>query len=171
MPIDTLACLKEFHSAFEQVQPSEPTLPPTNEIEKNMLAHLATEMELTAKSCHSHAANTKNLQFLRLQLIQEELGELAEAFAKGDLVETLDALIDLQYVVDGTFDSLGLGPVKEEAFMEVHRSNMSKLGPDGKRILDEAGRIVKGPAFFRPNLKAILEAYQLRCEQAKTPAR
>ena len=64
---------------------------------------------------------------LRINLLQEELDELKEALANNDIVETLDALIDLQYVLDGAFLSFGLQNVKMEAFDEVHRSNMSKL--------------------------------------------
>ena len=69
---------------------------------------------------------------LRINLIAEELEELKEALKNNDIVETLDALIDLQYVLDGAFLSFGLHDVKETAFAEVHRSNMSKLGEDGK---------------------------------------
>jgi len=90
---------------------------------------------------------------LRINLLQEELDELKEALANDDLVETLDALIDLQYVLDGAFLSFGLQGVKEAAFDEVHRSNMSKLGEDGKPIRrEEDGKVMKGPNYFKPNL-------------------
>lgn len=90
---------------------------------------------------------------LRINLLAEELDELKEALAAGDLVETLDALIDLQYVLDGAFLSFGLHHVKEAAFDEVHRSNMSKLGEDGKPIRRESdGKVLKGPNYFRPDI-------------------
>ncbi|HCQ71651.1 MAG: phosphoribosyl-ATP diphosphatase [Alphaproteobacteria bacterium] len=90
---------------------------------------------------------------LRINLLAEELDELKEALEQGDMVETLDALIDLQYVLDGAFLSFGMQGVKEEAFEEVHRSNMSKLGADGKPIRRESdGKVMKGPDFFEPDL-------------------
>jgi len=86
---------------------------------------------------------------LRINLIAEELEELQEALKNNDIVETLDALIDLQYVLDGAFLSFGLHDVKEIAFAEVHRSNMSKLGEDGKPIRRESdGKVMKGPNYF-----------------------
>ncbi len=90
---------------------------------------------------------------LRINLLAEELGELKEALEQGDMVETLDALIDLQYVLDGAFLSFGLHHVKSAAFDEVHRSNMSKLGADGKPIRRESdGKILKGPNYFKPDI-------------------
>lgn len=90
---------------------------------------------------------------LRVNLLAEELEELKEALAQGDAVETLDALIDLQYVLDGAFLSFGLHHVKMDAFAEVHRSNMSKLGEDGKPIRRESdGKVMKGPHYFKPDI-------------------
>ena len=90
---------------------------------------------------------------LRINLLQEELDELKEALANNDAQETLDALIDLQYVLDGAFLSFGMQAVKELAFDEVHRSNMSKLGADGKPIRrPEDGKVMKGPNYFAPDL-------------------
>ncbi len=90
---------------------------------------------------------------LRINLLAEELDELKEALEQGDVVETLDALIDLQYVLDGAFLSFGLQHVKGQAFDEVHRSNMSKLGADGKPIRRESdGKVLKGPDYFKPDL-------------------
>ena len=95
---------------------------------------------------------------LRINLLAEELDELKEALEQGDMVETLDALIDLQYVLDGAFLSFGMQNVKQEAFDEVHRSNMSKLGADGKPIRRESdGKVLKGPDFFEPDLAQFIE--------------
>lgn len=93
---------------------------------------------------------------LRLSLLKEELSELEEAINKGDIVEALDALTDLQYVLDGTYLEFGFGGYKSEAFSEVHYSNMSKLGEDGKPIYREDGKILKGPNYWKPNLKKML---------------
>ncbi|HRQ60424.1 MAG TPA: nucleoside triphosphate pyrophosphohydrolase family protein [Alphaproteobacteria bacterium] len=94
---------------------------------------------------------------LRINLLAEELDELKEALKQGDLVETLDALIDLQYVLDGAFLSFGLHHVKDVAFAEVHASNMSKLGEDGKPIYREGdGKVMKGPNYFAPDMSQFI---------------
>lgn len=90
---------------------------------------------------------------LRINLLAEELDELKEALEAGDIVEVLDALTDLQYVLDGAYLSFGLQDKKEAAFAEVHASNMSKLGEDGKPIRRESdGKVLKGPNYFKPDL-------------------
>ncbi len=95
---------------------------------------------------------------LRINLLQEELDELKDALKDRDLVETLDALIDLQYVLDGAFLSFGLHDVKSAAFDEVHRSNMSKLGADGKPIRrPEDGKVLKGPDYFKPDIAQFIK--------------
>lgn len=95
---------------------------------------------------------------LRINLLAEELDELKEALEQGDMVETLDALIDLQYVLDGAFLSLGMAHLKDAAFDEVHSSNMSKLGADGLPIRREGdGKVLKGPNYFKPNIAQFLE--------------
>lgn len=95
---------------------------------------------------------------LRINLLAEELDELKEALEAGDVVEVLDALTDLQYVLDGAYLSFGLHDVKDAAFNEVQRSNMSKLGADGKPIRRESdGKILKGPNFFEPDLSQFVK--------------
>ena len=97
---------------------------------------------------------------LRINLLREELDELEEAMKNNDPVEALDALVDLQYVLDGAFLALGMHALKDPAFNEVHRSNMSKLGADGKPILRESdNKVMKGPDYFPPNLAAIIETH------------
>jgi predicted HAD superfamily Cof-like phosphohydrolase len=91
---------------------------------------------------------------LRINLICEELDEYVEAVGKGDLAEVADALADLLYVVYGTSAEHGL-PI-DECFAEVHRSNMTKLGEDGKPVRREDGKILKGPRFEPPLLKGLL---------------
>lgn len=91
----------------------------------------------------------------RIDLLQEELNELKEAIADTDKVKALDALLDIQYVLDGAFLALGYTDLKQVGIEEVHRSNMSKL-VDGKPILKE-GKAVKGPDYTPPNLKQFIE--------------
>ena len=93
---------------------------------------------------------------LRIDLIEEELGELRNAIIDGDgtLVDVADALSDLLYVVYGAGHSFGID--LDDCFAEVHRSNMSKLGEDGKPIYREDGKVLKGPDFSEPDLTSVL---------------
>ena len=95
---------------------------------------------------------------LRINLLAEEVDELKEALEAGDMVEVLDALTDIQYVLDGAYLSFGLHGVKTAAFEEVQRSNMSKLGADGKPIVrEEDGKILKGPNYFKPDIAQFID--------------
>lgn len=93
---------------------------------------------------------------MRLAILEEEVAELRTAVEAGDLIEVLDALCDIQYVLDGTFLEFGLHGFKQEAMDEVHASNMSKLGADGRPVLREDGKVLKGPDFRRPDLARVL---------------
>jgi predicted HAD superfamily Cof-like phosphohydrolase len=91
---------------------------------------------------------------LRFELIDEEVKELREAIDNQDLIEVADALTDILYVVYGAGHAYGID--LNECFEEVHRSNMSKLGEDGRPIYREDGKVLKGPNYFKPDLKKIL---------------
>ena len=91
---------------------------------------------------------------LRIDLIEEELNELKEAIKNKDIVEVADALTDILYVTYGAGHSFGVN--LDECFDEVQRSNMSKLGEDGKPIYNDSGKVMKGPSYFAPNLKKIV---------------
>lgn len=101
---------------------------------------------------------------MRLALIEEEVAELRAAIEAGDLVDVLDALCDIQYVLDGTFLEFGLHPIKGDAMAEVYASNMSKLGPDGYPVLRGDGKVLKVPDFRSPDLARFL----LRAPQTMT---
>ena len=96
----------------------------------------------------------EDIQRLRLDLIEEELDELHYAIDNKDMVEIADALGDLLYVVYGAGHAFGID--LDECFKEIHASNMSKLGPDGKPIKREDGKVLKPDTFFPPDLKSIL---------------
>jgi len=87
-------------------------------------------------------------------LIVEELQELAVAHDKKDPVEFLDAIADIIYVTAQQAQLYGW-PL-DAALREVHRSNMSKLGKDGKPIIREDGKVLKGPGFSEPVLGPLL---------------
>ena len=87
---------------------------------------------------------------LRYNLIKEELDEFEEALKNKDLKEVADALTDILYVTYGAGHAFGID--LDKCFDEVQRSNMSKLGEDGKPIYNEHGKVMKGPDYFKPNL-------------------
>ena len=91
---------------------------------------------------------------LRINLIQEELNELKEAINNNDIIEVADALTDILYVTYGAGHSFGVD--LDSCFNEVQNSNMSKLGDDGKPIYNESGKVMKGPNYFKPNIKKII---------------
>ena len=93
---------------------------------------------------------------LRYKLMKEENEEYLEAAEKGDIVEIADALGDKLYILCGTIIEHGLQHKIVEAFDEIQRSNMSKLGEDGKPIYREDGKVLKGPNYFKPNIAKIL---------------
>ncbi|SHI39030.1 Phosphoribosyl-ATP pyrophosphohydrolase [Mesonia phycicola] len=120
--------VKEFHTAFG----------------------LGYKEKLTAS-----LGEAKNL--LRFNLMKEENEEYLEAANNNDMVEVADALGDMLYILCGTIIEHGMQHKIEEVFEEIQRSNMSKLGADGKPIYREDGKVLKGPNYFKPNIKTILE--------------
>lgn len=96
----------------------------------------------------------KNL--LRYELMREENEEYLEAANNNDLVEVADALGDMLYILCGTIIEHGMQYKIEEVFNEIQRSNMSKLGEDGKPIYREDGKVLKGPNYFKPKIQEIL---------------
>lgn len=97
---------------------------------------------------------------LRLRLLHEELQELTEALADEDPVATLDALADLDYVLSGTWLQLGFAAMREDAAAEVHRTNMLKLGADGRPVVDANGKVAKPEGWKPPNLSAVIRKWK-----------
>ena len=93
---------------------------------------------------------------LRFDLMDEENKEYLEAAENKDLIEVADALGDMLYILCGTILEHGMQHKIEEVFNEIQRSNMSKLGADGKPIYREDGKVMKGPNYFKPNIESIL---------------
>ena len=92
---------------------------------------------------------------LRISLIKEELDEFQEALKEKNLIEVADALTDLLYVTYGAGHAFGID--LDKCFAEVQRSNMSKLGEDGKPIYNEQGKVMKGSRYYKPNLKQFIK--------------
>tara|TARA_B100000530_G_C15708980_1_gene389149 strand:- start:45 stop:428 length:384 start_codon:yes stop_codon:yes gene_type:complete len=99
---------------------------------------------------------SEDIVLLRHRLMAEENEEYLEACKSGDLVEIADALGDMMYILCGTILSHGLQDKIEDIFEEIQASNMSKLGSDGKPIYRQDGKVMKGPNYFKPDIKKIL---------------
>jgi len=125
---DKISAVQEFHTAFKIGYKNEP------------IADLG---------------DAKNQ--LRYNLMKEENEEYYEAAKNNDLIEVADALGDMLYILCGTIIEHGMQHKIEEVFNEIQRSNMSKLGKDGKPIYREDGKVLKGPNYFKPDIKRILE--------------
>ncbi|WP_196895125.1 pyrophosphohydrolase domain-containing protein [Aureivirga marina] len=123
-----LDAVKDFHDAFGQ----DVNINPTTTLSKEIIE-------------------------LRYKLMAEENEEYLEAARNNDLVEVADALGDMLYILCGTMLTHGMQHKIEEVFDEIQRSNMSKLGEDGKPIYREDGKVLKGPNYFKPNIKEIIE--------------
>jgi len=95
---------------------------------------------------------------LRYKLMREENEEYWEAAKDNDLVEIADALGDQLYILCGTILAHGMQHKIVEVFEEIQKSNMSKLGADGNPIYREDGKVMKGPNYFKPNIKSILNS-------------
>ena len=120
--------VKYFHEAFKLPVRHEPT-------------GILSEQELT----------------LRFNLMKEENEEYLEAAQNGDIVEIADALGDMLYILCGTINAHGLQHKIAEVFVEIQRSNMSKLDDNGQPIYREDGKVMKSLNYFKPDIKSILE--------------
>ena len=96
----------------------------------------------------------EKIQNLRIKLIDEELKEFREAIKNKDIVEVADALTDILYVTYGAGHAFGID--LDKCFHEVQNSNMSKLDENGSPIYNKYGKVMKGPKYFKPDLKKIL---------------
>ena len=98
--------------------------------------------------------SSEKINSLRISLIREELDELTKAMKENDILEVADALTDILYVTYGAGHAFGIN--LDKCFDEVQKSNMSKLGENGKPIYDENGKVMKGPNYFKPNLSKFI---------------
>lgn len=124
---DVINCVRAFHDSFGIQNRNNPTV------------------EIDADTA-----------LLRYKLMREENEEYLEAAQNGDLVEVADALGDMLYILCGTMLSHGMQDKISEVFLEIQESNMSKLGAEGKPIYREDGKVMKGPNYFKPDIKKIL---------------
>ena len=106
---------------------------------------------LVKKSKKKQVFQDDKITSLRFALIKEELDELRDAMDNKDIKEVADALTDILYVTYGAGHAFGIN--LDKCFKEVQNSNMSKLGLDGKPIYNDKGKVMKGPNYFKPDLR------------------
>ena len=111
-----------------------------------------------------NASLTEDEVLLRYRLMAEENDEYLDAAKEGDMVEIADALGDQLYILCGTILRHGMHDVIEEVFKEIQSSNMSKLGADGNPIYREDGKVLKGPNYFKPNIKGAMDKALMELE-------
>ena len=99
--------------------------------------------------------SSEKINNLRISLINEELEEFKQAIKNNDLKEAIDALTDILYVTYGAGHAFGVN--LDKCFEDVQKSNMSKLGKDGKPIYNEDGKVMKGPNYFKPNFSKFIK--------------
>ena len=99
--------------------------------------------------------SSEKINNLRYNLIKEELDELKKAMDNKELLEEADALTDILYVTYGAGIAFGID--LDKCFDQVQKSNMSKLGKDGKPIYNQAGKVMKGPNYFKPDLSKFVK--------------
>lgn len=155
--------LRAANASFGNYTAEEPGVPSLGEDEaKDLLVYakrlavMAQEIKDFAQWARGQGRENFALLLIRVQLSVEETGEFAEALASGDLEHAAKELTDLSYVTDGHYLTLGLADRKLDLYREVHSSNMSKLDEDGKPIISEAGRWVKGPNYWEADVGSVL---------------
>ena len=115
-----------------------------------------TFMEIFGQEVKSKPSfSSEKINDLRYNLIKEELDELKQAIDGKDLLEVADALTDILYVTYGAGHAFGIN--LDNCFNEVQNSNMSKLGTDGKPIYNDAGKVMKGPDYYKPDLSKFIK--------------
>ena len=107
----------------------------------------------------SSSLSTEKINSLRISLINEELEELKQAISEKNLTEVADALTDILYVTYGAGHAFGIN--LDKCFEEVQSSNMSKLGEDGLPIYNDKGKVMKGPNYFKPDLKKFVAWWKI----------
>lgn len=146
--------VREFHEKFGHPVHQQPNIPETKIVKLRLALILEEFIELTEACVNLDTENSKTALSL-LTKAEEALKHLSDADMDVDLVEVADALTDINYVTYGAGHCFGVD--LDACMQEVQRSNMSKLGEDGKPIYNEQGKIMKGPHYSQPDLAAVLQ--------------
>jgi len=144
----------DFHRAVGQPVQKRPTLPEKT-LESIETRSALMQVELSIRKAQQALQADQGRRPLRIALLLEEVGVLLEAERRDNLHGIADALADIEVIADGT--ALEYGIPLDDIRAEVHRANMSKLGPDGP-IFREDGKVLKGPDYLPPDISGILRA-------------
>jgi len=123
-------------------------------MEKQLLQVLEFQKAFNVECKDKPGMIDKKRARLRQRLLQEEVGELAQAKT---ILDVSDAMVDVMYILLGSAHEYGIADRMELLFNEVHESNMSKLGVDGRPKFRKDGKVMKQKGYRRPKLKPILE--------------
>lgn len=141
----------EFHRAFSLPVEPRPVVPDDATVRLRLALLLEEFHELAEATCQN--ASEVQQEFLATLVQAREQLETLDGF-QVDLVEVADALTDINYVTYGAGHTFGID--LNACCEEVHRSNMSKLGADGKPVKDGRGKVLKGPTYSPPSLAPVL---------------
>jgi predicted HAD superfamily Cof-like phosphohydrolase len=142
--------VREFHETFGHPIHEKPTVPDADNI-KLRLALILEEFTELAEAC----VNDNGKKLLNtLEQAMQEVRALQEKDLDVDVVAVADALTDINYVTYGAGHCFGVD--LDACMLEVQRANMSKLGPDGKPIYNEHGKVMKGPDYTPPNIASVI---------------
>ncbi len=150
----TIPYVREFHEAMGVESPTRPTM---LEGADSPLFRLAIAQLADAMRNFRASAEYGSACALRMALETEELYELGDALQHGNLEAALDAQVDRRYIADGTTLALGMASVFDEAFGRVHAANMRKLCPDGKPVMNAAGKFIKPEGWVAPDLSDLVK--------------
>lgn len=137
---DYAAKVKEFQTAFE-----------TSESEELWIKLINEEADEVLEAAQHLLKETCDLVYVMVGLanLAPEDGDIAIPPELGHKLQFATGWVQamVEYLPDGAF---------EDAFTRVHRSNMSKLGEDGKPIRREDGKVLKGPNYAPPILEDLV---------------
>lgn len=143
----------EFHRSFSLPVEPLPVVPDDGTVRLRLALLLEEFHELAEATCQS--PDVEQQAFLDTLAKARQQLESLKGFDV-DLVEVADALTDINYVTYGAGHTFGID--LDATCVEVHRSNMSKLGADGKPVKDARGKVLKGPDYSPPSLEKVLAA-------------
>jgi predicted HAD superfamily Cof-like phosphohydrolase len=153
---DTIKAVAEFHSAFSLPTRETPAIDDMHLTNRWIFNDGIAALKEALFAFRTAAGRGCGMN-LRMALEVEELVELSEAIRDRNLEAALDAQVDRRYIADGTTLRLGLASAFDEAFSRVHAANMAKLGPDGKPILDDTGKVKKPAGWQAPDLGDLIK--------------
>lgn len=152
--------VKEFHEVFGHPIKYTPMKELDAKTSKLRMELILEEFKEYVQACTDENSMRRKFILSSLNMASEYISYLEEEELNYDVVEAADALGDITYVVNGA--ALCGGISLDDVVTEIHRSNMSKLGEDGRPIYREDGKILKGPMYFKPDIAEVLRTRKIK---------